>query len=87
MPAYQTPFFTESLTFAEQQIRFIDQQPRILFHEDIPNLCIAQGRFQGFYDLEMGRVGTEALQLGVALDLCHNQQSDEEWLVWSSFLR
>lgn len=85
--AYQTPFFTESLTFAEQQIDFIDQQPRILFHEDIPNFCVAQGRFQGFYDLEMVRIGTEALQLGVALDLCRNQQSGEEWMGWSDFLQ
>lgn len=85
--AYQTPLYTEALKLAEEHADCINQQPRILFHEDIPNLCVRGGHFQGFYDLEMARIGTEAHQLGVALDLCRPHWMDGEWLVWSDFIR
>ncbi|MEM7125571.1 MAG: phosphotransferase [Chloroflexota bacterium] len=86
VPAYQTSLYTESLYFAEKHVDYIAQQPRCLFHEDIPNLCIYEGHFQGFYDLEMARIGTEALQLGVALDLCRPHWMEGEWLVWAEFI-
>ncbi|MBV7327821.1 hypothetical protein KFU94_06090 [Chloroflexi bacterium TSY] len=85
-PAYQAPFFSESFALAEQCIDFIDQQPRILFHEDMPNLSVHEAHFQGFYDLEMVRVGTEALQLGVAVHLCRPHWVEEPWLDWHNFL-
>lgn len=42
----------------------------MLFHEDIGNMKVDRDSFRGFYDLEMCRLGTEAMQLGVALYLC-----------------
>ena len=94
---YQTPFFTESLMLVESQIDVIDKQPHILFHEDIGNLNIYQGVFQGFYDFEMcslrspttssyGRLGTEAMQLGVAIALCSPSWLDDGCLHWGSLL-
>ncbi len=86
IPAYQTPFYTESLMLVEQQVAAIDQQPRILFHEDVSNLNLDQGVFQGFYDLEMCRLGTEAMQLGVAVELCRPHWLGEAWLDWRHFI-
>lgn len=87
MPVYQTPFFTASLDLVEAHIDYVAQQPRILFHEDISNFAVAEGNFQGFYDLEMVRVGTEAMQLGVVFDLIRPHWQENEWLVWTAFLR
>ena len=87
LPLYQSDFFTASLDLVEAQIGTIAAQPRILFHEDISNFSVYQGEFQGFYDLEMVRVGTEALQLGVVVDLIQPHWREEEWLVWAAFLQ
>jgi len=84
--AYQTLFYTESLMLVESQIDVIDKQPHILFHEDISNLNIYEGAFQGFYDFEMCRLGTEAMQLGVAVRLCSPDWLDDGWLHWGSLI-
>ena len=79
--AYQTPFFSESLALIASQRDVVAAQPPLLFHEDISNLAVDEGAFQGFYDLEMCRLGTEAMQLGVALGLCAPQNGfDWSWL-------
>ena len=70
MPEYATPLFTASLRLIETQLDAIAAQPEILWHEDIGNLAVNHGRLTGFYDLEMCRGGTEAMQLGVAIRLC-----------------
>ncbi len=87
LPLYQTDFFTASLDLVEAQIDYVAQQPRLLFHEDISNFSVYRGQFQGFYDLEMVRIGTEAMQLGVVVDLIQPHWHTEEWLVWPSFLQ
>ncbi|MEM7125570.1 MAG: hypothetical protein AAF702_04545 [Chloroflexota bacterium] len=87
VPSYQTPFYSEALALTEQHVDFIDQQPRVLFHEDFANLSVHQGHFLGFYDLEMVRIGTEAMQLGCALELVNPQWIDSEWLVWADFIQ
>jgi hypothetical protein len=87
LPRYQTDFFTASLDFVEAQIDYVAQQPRLLFHEDISNFSVDQGQFQGFYDLEMMRIGTEPMQLGVVVDLICPHWREDEWLVWPSFLQ
>ncbi|MBC8228105.1 phosphotransferase [bacterium] len=84
--AYQTPFFTESLMLIESQINVIDKQPHILFHEDVSNLNIYQGVFQGFYDFEMCRLGTAAMQLGVGVGLCSPDWLDDGYLHLGSLL-
>jgi hypothetical protein len=70
VPAYCDPFFARSLALLEAQLPALDRARRVLFHEDVANLRVAGARFRGFYDLEMCRVGTAAMQLGVALGLC-----------------
>jgi len=86
IPTYQTPFFTKSLTLVESQIDVISKQPRILFHEDIRNMIAHRGTFVGFYDLEMCRLGTEAMQLGVAVRLCKKQEWHSYCLDWKRFI-
>ena len=70
LPRDLVPFFGASLDLVESHADWVAAQRPILFHEDVHNLTVAGGRFVGFYDLEMCRLGTEAMQLGVALRLC-----------------
>jgi hypothetical protein len=70
IPAYRAAFLARSLDLLEAQLAGLPGQRRVLFHEDIANLRTAGARFLGFYDLEMCRLGREAMQLGVALGLC-----------------
>jgi hypothetical protein len=70
VPAYGDPFLARSLDLLEARLDGFDHQRRVLFHEDVANLRTDGARFVGFYDLEMCRLGTEAMQLGVALGLC-----------------
>ena len=78
-PACQDPYLAHALTLIESQRDHVAGQTHILFHEDISNFAQVEGTFQGFYDLEMCRLGCEAMQLGVALDLCGRGR-----LHWSS---
>jgi hypothetical protein len=70
VPAYGGRFLARSLDLLEAQLVGFDGQRRVLFHEDVANLRTEGPAFRGFYDLEMCRLGTEAMQLGVALGLC-----------------
>jgi hypothetical protein len=72
---FRTPFFTESLRLIEAHVDVIAAQREVLWHEDIGNLMVCDGGFTGFYDFEMCRGGTEAMQLGVALGLCFHHTS------------
>jgi hypothetical protein len=67
---YRVPFFAESLALLELELPRIPNRRQVLFHEDISNQRVEDGIFRGFYDLEMCRLGTEEMQLGVAVDLC-----------------
>ena len=80
-PDFRDRFWKEDLDFMEEQQGAILAQPRILYHEDIGNLYIHQGRFTGFFDLEMSRVGTAAMQLGTAMRLMCGRGD------WASFLK
>jgi hypothetical protein len=70
LPEYRGPFFDGSLTLLQDLSRRVDEESLILFHEDISNLRVRDDRFVGFYDLEMCRLGTVSMQLGVVLGLC-----------------
>jgi hypothetical protein len=70
IPAYTDPFCDASLALLASQVEQVDHQRHIFFHEDIWNLRVDATRFLGFYDLEMCRLGTESMQLGVAVELC-----------------
>jgi hypothetical protein len=63
-PDFRDGFWSKSLLFIEAAMPYILAQPRVLYHQDVGNLHVLDGRFTGFFDLEMCRVGCEAMQLG-----------------------
>lgn len=79
-PDFQDGFWGRSLDFVEATMPAIFAQPRVLYHQDVTNLHVQQGRFTGFFDLEMCRVGCAAMQLGAALGMVEAGHAD-----WSSF--
>ena len=79
---YKDPFYLESLDLIEKQINLVKKQKSVLFHEDINNMAIYGGKFQGFYDLEMCRLGTVEMQIGVALNMCIAKKIN-----WKSLIR
>jgi hypothetical protein len=62
-PDFRDTFWRKSLTFIEAQLGTIFSQPRLLYHQDAGNAHVEKGRFMGFFDLEMCRVGCAAMQL------------------------
>ena len=62
--AYSNPLFAQSLASIEAALPTLLAQPRLLYHQDAMNMHFANGHFTGFFDLEMCRVGTEAMQIG-----------------------
>jgi hypothetical protein len=61
---YQPAVFAQSLAKIDAHLDFILNQPRLIYHQDAMNLHFADSQFVGFFDLEMCRVGTEAMQIG-----------------------
>ena len=74
MSLLQDHFWKENLDFIESQLEAIFSQPRVLYHQDIGNLHVKQGRFIGFFDLEMCRVGCASMQLASASGMLHGDQ-------------
>lgn len=79
-PDFRDRFWCENLDFIESQLDVIYSQPRILYQQDIANLCVQQGRFVGFFDLEMCRVGCAAMQLASSLGMLHGSLEGYELL-------
>jgi hypothetical protein len=65
-PDFRAAFWGQSLEFIELQLGAILSQPRILYGQDVGNLHVQSGRFMGFFDLEMCRVGCVAMQLAAS---------------------
>lgn len=61
---YKGAIFGHSLASIEENLAYILGQQRLLYHQDAMNMHFLHSRFTGFFDLEMCRVGTEAMQLG-----------------------
>lgn len=61
---YQDEIFAHSLATIEASLPTLLAQPRLLYHQDALNMHFVGSRFSGFFDLEMCRVGTEAMQIG-----------------------
>jgi hypothetical protein len=61
---YSGPLFASSLRDIEVNLPYILGQKRLLYHQDALNMHFADSRFTGFFDLEMCRVGVEAMQIG-----------------------
>ena len=62
-PDSRDGFWRESLDFVDARLDGILSQSRLLYHQDAGKLHVQQGRFMGFFDLEMCRVGCAAIQL------------------------
>jgi hypothetical protein len=80
-PGFRGDYWRASLDLIEAELPGILTQPALLYHQDIGNLHVQHGRFMGFFDLEMCRVGCVAMQLGAALG--HFEDGDEDG--WPSF--
>ncbi len=86
VPAYQTPFFTESLDLVQGRAQMLTEGPPALFHDDVWNMAVDGDTFVGFFDLEMCRYGPQHAQLGCALSLCSPAEWHHYALDWSSCL-
>lgn len=61
---YRDPIFADSLANIEANLPIILAQPRLLYDQDALNVHFLDNRCSGFFDLEMCRVGTAAMQIG-----------------------
>ena len=61
---YRDSIFADSLAQIDANLDAMLGQPRLLYHQDAMNMHFDQSRFTGFFDLEMCRVGIEAMQIG-----------------------
>jgi hypothetical protein len=77
---FYDPFWRDNLDLIESQLPYLYAQPRGLYHQDVSNLHVQNGRFCGFYDLEMCRVGCAAMQLASGLGMM-----DGDPAVWLPF--
>ncbi len=76
---YAGSLYGRSLDFVESQLPSLFGSERILYHQDAANAHFQDSRFSGFFDLEMCRVGTVAMQLGCLWGVCQLNA------VWPSF--
>jgi hypothetical protein len=68
-PGFRGAFWQENLNLVEADLPYLYAQSQVLYHQDVSNLHVQAGRFVGFFDLEMCRVGCAALQLASALTM------------------
>jgi hypothetical protein len=74
-PDFGGDFWRKSLDLIEAELPSILGQPRVLYHQDVSNLHVRQGRFMGFFDLEMCRAGCAAMQLASALGMLERERA------------
>jgi Ser/Thr protein kinase RdoA (MazF antagonist) len=74
-PDFSNGFWRTSLDFIEGRLPCILAEPRVLYHQDVANLHVRQGRFMGFFDLEMCRVGCATMQLASSLNMLHGDKA------------
>jgi len=67
---YADPLYGRSLALVESQLPSLFASERVLYHQDAANAHFQDSRFTGFFDLEMCRVGTVAMQLGCLYGVC-----------------
>jgi hypothetical protein len=79
-PDFEDPTWRDNLDLIESQLSRLYAQPRVLYHQDASNLHVLDGRFIGFFDLEMCRVGCAAMQLASTLIIAVRDPS-----IWSPF--
>jgi hypothetical protein len=76
-PDFRDVYWKQNLDFIEGQIGRMLKEPSVLYHQDCANFHVQGGRFMGFFDVEMCRVGCRSMQLGSALGL--TQVGDGSW--------
>lgn len=76
---YKDALFGRSLALIAENLPSILAQPRLLYHQDALNMHFVGSRFSGFFDLEMCRVGTAAMQIGSLWSIITNYD------VWDVF--
>jgi len=72
---FRGDFWRDSLDFIDAELPGILAQPYVLYHQDVGNLHVQRGRFTGFFDLEMCRVGGTAMQLASAIGMLNGEQT------------
>lgn len=76
---YKDELFGRSLAVVAENLPRILAQPRLLYHQDALNMHFVGSCFSGFFDLEMCRVGTEAMQIGSLWSIINS------YGVWDAF--
>jgi hypothetical protein len=86
-PDFRGGFWRESLDLMEAELPEILAEPAVLYHQDVANLHVQRGRFMGFFDLEMCRVGCAAMQLASSLAMFARERTPGETFRdgWGSF--
>jgi hypothetical protein len=74
-PDFRDEFWRSSLDFVQAELSGILSEPAVLYHQDVGNLHVQRGRFMGFFDLEMCRIGSAAMQLGSSLAMLEGDES------------
>ena len=64
---FRDVFWRNNLSFIASKIPDIVSEEPVLYHQDASNLHVSAGRFQGFFDLEMCRVGCASMQLASSM--------------------
>ncbi len=81
-PDFMDDFWGRSLDFMQAELAGLLTEPRVLYHQDVANFHVRQGRFEGFFDVEMCRVGCASMQLASAMALLAGEPS-----AWEPFRR
>jgi hypothetical protein len=63
---FRVQYWEQNLEFYESQIPLLLAQSSTLYHQDLQG-HVRNGKFQGFFDVEMCRTGCIAMQLGSAM--------------------
>ena len=77
---FSDSFWRTSLDHIENQLPLILREKQNLYHQDAANLHVENGRFMGFFDFEMSRVGGVSMQLASCLGMLGARSE-----TWQSF--
>jgi hypothetical protein len=84
---FRDGFWRGSLGLMEAALPGILAEPAVLYHQDVANLHVRRGRFMGFFDLEMCRVGCATMQLASSLAMLARERVPGETFQdgWGAF--
>lgn len=73
-PDFCDGYWGASLDLVRDELDGMLSEPQVLYHQDASNLHLADGRFEGFFDLEMTHVGGPTMQIASCLRLFDGQR-------------